>query len=79
MKDLYTCYYCGTQSDKVECQGIYYCPNACCTGPGGGWFRRKLKSYKENKDGTHSVNEKEYYWKAKLYTLKRKLFPWMNH
>jgi ribosomal protein L37AE/L43A len=56
-----TCYYCGLKNDKTEAGGIYYCPNPRCIGPGGAWFRMRLKSYIEI-DNRHTVDEEE--WKT---------------
>jgi hypothetical protein len=59
-KSLFDCYYCGLNSKKIECGGIFYCPNPRCSGPGGAWFRHQLPSFKENIDGTHTVNEDQW-------------------
>lgn len=51
---IYDCFYCGLQDGKVECGGIYYCPNGLCGGPGSAWFNSTLKSYKDlSREGTH--------------------------
>jgi len=71
---IYECYYCKFKSPNVEASGIYYCPNAHCSGPGGTWFRCKLKSFKEYPwESGHSVDEREYYWKAWLYMFKQRI------
>jgi hypothetical protein len=64
---IFKCFYCDLESEKVEAQGIFYCPNALCNGPGASWFRCKLKSYKENPDGTESVDEEERLQEGKKY------------
>lgn len=58
-RDHLTCYYCKLHHEKVEAGGVYYCPNALCTGPGGASFRREVPSYAEQKDGTHTVDHSE--------------------
>jgi len=69
------CYYCHVLHKSVECHGMYYCPNPLCTGPGGGWFRNKLKSYEETggPHDQHSVDQKEWNRKAEAYIKKEKL------
>jgi hypothetical protein len=59
-KDIYTCRSCGITDDKVECGGIFHCPNPFCHGSGGAYFRTTLKSYVENNDRTHSVDPTEW-------------------
>ena len=66
-ENTYTCFYCHITHDQVECQGIWYCPNALCTGPGGAWFRGTLKSYMEVPNGRHTVDEKEWLKKGTAY------------
>lgn len=66
---IHTCNFCTFKSKKVEASGMWYCPNAYCSGPGGAWFRSKLKSYQENENGEHTVNEIHYFFKAKKYML----------
>ncbi len=67
----HTCFSCGLKHYKVECQGIWHCPNALCKGSGGGWFRRTLKSYKEIDDNQkHTVDEQEWRFKGIIYNLK---------
>lgn len=68
---MYHCRGCLLYDNKVEAGGIYYCPNPHCPSAGGAWFRRKLKSYKENPDGTHSVDEKEWKLAANIYLAKK--------
>ena len=64
-----TCRSCGFFDEKVECQGIWHCPNALCIGCGGGWFRRTLDSYKEFDDGSrdHTVDHNEWLHKGIIY------------
>jgi hypothetical protein len=66
-KTLFDCYYCGLNNKKVECSGIFYCPNPSCSGPGAHWFREKLKSYKEFRDERHTVDDKELKESAYMY------------
>lgn len=54
-----TCYYCGLYDERVEAGGVWYCPNPICQGPGGAWFRRQLKSYREVEGGRHTVDTEE--------------------
>lgn len=58
---VWDCFYCGLRDGKVEAGGIWYCPNGHCPGPGGAWFRAKLKSYRDDGSG-HTVDGDE--WKA---------------
>lgn len=71
----YTCFSCGLLHQKVECQGIWYCPNALCMGCGGGWFRNKLNSYKECNDGSgcHTVDEDEWLKKGIIHNKNNKI------
>jgi hypothetical protein len=55
-----TCFYCGIYHPHVEAQGMLYCPNALCSGPGGSWFRSKLDSYEEINSSEHTVKEDEW-------------------
>lgn len=43
-----TCHYCNLTHKKVEAGGIRHCPNVLCRGPGAGYWRSKLKSYKDH-------------------------------
>lgn len=61
---LFTCHYCKLEHAKVECSGIYYCPNLLCTGPGAHYFRHSLDSYTEVEGGRHTVDEVEIVEKA---------------
>lgn len=61
------CFYCKIDHERVEAEGIYYCPNPLCRGPGAAWFRRTLESYHEILDGRHTVDEKELKEKASKY------------
>ena len=72
LPDHYTCYYCKLADEKVEAGGIWYCPNFTCSGPGAHTHRRKLSSYKENEDGTHTVDDEEWISEAEnlLETMK---------
>jgi ribosomal protein L37AE/L43A len=66
------CFYCGWDSEKVEAQGIWYCPNSKCSGSGAAWFRRGLKSYKEVKN-CHTVNRTEYFIKSTIYMSMQRI------
>lgn len=44
------CYYCHSDSEKVEAGGIYYCPNVFCTGPGN-FSGRTRAGYQTENDG----------------------------
>lgn len=68
-----TCFSCEIEHPSVEAQGIWYCPNALCRGSGGAWFRSNLDSYKDNGDGYHSVDEKEWLRKGKKYNKKNNI------
>lgn len=57
---LETCISCGLDDERVECGGIYHCPNPVCTVTGAVWARRPLKSYRDNdRENTHSVDVDE--------------------
>jgi len=74
--DSYTCFSCGFKDPKVECRGIWYCPNALCHGPGGAWFRGTLESHVRH-GHTHSVDSKEYQEKGEAY-MKEKYPEWKS-
>lgn len=56
---IYDCFYCGLKDGRVECGGIYYCPNGLCDGPGSGWFNRTLKSYKDLGSSGYTIDHDE--------------------
>jgi len=66
------CYYCHTKNQNIEGEGVWYCSNPLCTGPGAAWFRRTLDSYTENEDGTHSVDAAELQEKGNLLIKQRR-------
>lgn len=67
-----TCNFCGLEHNMVEDSGISHCPNRACTGSGAAWFRKSLKSYKENPlDKTHTIDPDE----LKKVILEN---PWEN-
>jgi hypothetical protein len=41
---MHTCFSCGFWGERVECYGIYCCPNPMCGGCGASWIARDLKS-----------------------------------
>lgn len=55
----YTCHYCQLTHRKVEAGGMWHCPNVLCTGPGAGYWRSTLLSYREVKGGRHTVDHEE--------------------
>jgi len=69
----YTCFSCRLLHARVECEGIWHCPNALCTGCGGAWFRQTLDSYKECSSATHTVDEDEWLPKGILHNKKNKI------
>jgi hypothetical protein len=69
----YQCYYCGIHHSKVEAQGIFYCPNNLCSGPGAAYFRSTLKSYTEDGSG-HYVHPTERMVKGFLKNLTTRIF-----
>lgn len=71
--ELHKCFYCGFISNRVECKGMWHCPNALCSGTGAYWFRRKLKSFKDEPNRHHSVCPHELYKKGKRYMIIQKL------
>jgi hypothetical protein len=72
-KKSFTCFYCNLFHEKVEAEGIFYCPNALCTGPGGESFRSTLDSYKDIDDKSHCVDEDEWLKKGKQYNKKNNI------
>lgn len=72
-KQKYDCYYCGISHTEVEAQGIWYCPNNLCCGPGAAYFRSTLKSYKEDTH-RHYVNPMERRVKGFLRNLRKGIF-----
>lgn len=63
-KDHYRCHYCGVVHQDVEAGGIYHCPNPFCLGPGNGYFRSTLNSYKEVDNGKHVVEDTDEWFEA---------------
>lgn len=70
---MYTCFSCGLFNERVECQGIWFCPNALCMGAGGAWFRRTLDSYQEVEYDRHTVDENEWLKKGIKLNKKNKI------
>ena len=58
-RDLYLCQSCGLRDRRVECVGIFHCPNPLCNGSGGAWFRHRLASCRNLPNGKHTINEQE--------------------
>lgn len=54
-----TCRGCGLTHKRVECAGIYHCPNPACMSSGAAIHRMKLTSYQQNASGTHTVDPQE--------------------
>lgn len=69
------CFSCGYIDERVEAQGIWYCPNALCMGCGGGWFRQTLESYKETggENGSHTIDEEEWLKKGREYNTQKNI------
>ncbi len=67
------CCSCGLKHQKVECQGMWYCPNALCSGPGGAWFRKTLKSYRDILNSRHTVDPYELKKKGEKYNKKNEI------
>ena len=68
----YKCFYCGLKHPKVECKGVFHCPNALCDGPGAAFFRSTLDSYVDH-GSTHTVDEDERLKKGKAHNKKNKI------
>ena len=67
------CFSCNLPSPKLEAKGIWYCPNALCSGTGAGWFRYKLDSFVDSPTShTHSIDENEWYEKGSMHEEERK-------
>lgn len=66
LADQYKCYYCGLSHIKVEAGGMWGCPNIACSGPGNAYFRRSLKSFRDEGD-KHSIDLEE--WEGKVREL----------
>lgn len=62
------CIYCKLQHSRVEAGGLWFCPNVLCPGPGATYWRSQLKSYRDNEDGTYSVDSREVLDKARALT-----------
>lgn len=75
MRQIEKCFSCGIVHERVECDGIWHCPNALCRGVGAAWFRYKLISFIENYDGTHSVDEDEWEEAGRKYNTKECIYP----
>lgn len=48
---IHTCIGCKLWHEKVECSGIYYCPNPYCRACGASWIAYRCSSKKEEKGG----------------------------
>ncbi len=73
MTEIETCFSCKLKHPSVEATGIWHCPNALCRGCGAAWFRRTLDSYKDEMDGTHTVDDKEWIEKGRIYNKEKKI------
>lgn len=67
---IYSCFYCGLFHKKVECGGVFYCPNPRCSGPGAAWFRQTLKSYKNVGNNSHEIDPIELEFAVNMYISK---------
>jgi len=67
------CFSCEIKHPKVECIGIWYCPNALCRGVGAAWFRSTLDSYKEIDGIHHEVCKIEWLEKGRKYNIDHKI------
>lgn len=87
--DIYKCCSCGLVSAKVECSGIYYCPNKLCTVSGSTCHKKELKSYIDYGVGSIRIDPIEIVeWGFELLRIEtdpnmiaamnRSLDYWMN-
>ena len=60
------CHYCELEHQNVEADGIWYCPNILCMGPGAAHWRHTLASYKESA-GVHTVDPQEVLDRARAW------------
>lgn len=63
-----TCSYCGLSHQKVESNGLAFCPNVLCPGPGAYFFRSQLPSYTGFPNGKYSVDKDELLKAADAFT-----------
>lgn len=73
LEDHYTCFYCNLAHKQVEAGGMWACPNVTCTGPGAHSHRAKMISYKENDDGTHTVDTQDWLNFSRAYLLENEV------
>jgi hypothetical protein len=55
-RNLYKCISCGIVDEKVECGGIYHCPNPFCTASGSTYWKTKNLNVKEDSSGITLLN-----------------------
>jgi len=58
-KDIWTCSACGITDSRVECSGIYHCPNPLCSMCGAG-FARSSFGFHESEDSQGVTPTKEW-------------------
>lgn len=82
-RENFTCFSCGLFHEKLEAQGIWYCPNALCMGCGGAWFRNTLDSYRECNDGSDSytIDPSEWLDKGIIYNHEHNIerYSFLRH
>ena len=54
--DIYTCIGCKLNDEKVECGGIYYCPNPFCSVSGATNWKSNNLNVRETSDGFILLN-----------------------
>ena len=85
LKDkVYTCIGCGLNDEKVECAGIYHCPNPFCSACGSTYWKAENLNVLKDKDGytllntdgwlekgMKVINEMPYALGAKIMALRK--------
>lgn len=82
--DIYICIGCGLEDKKVECSGIYYCPNPFCSASGSTYWKTKNLNIVHERDGViltnydgwlekgmKVINEMPYELGSKIMVLKK--------
>lgn len=61
------CHSCGIYDERIRFQGIEYCPNALCVGPGSRWFRKKLTGDRKSHKEMYHVDYDEWLQNGVIY------------
>jgi len=59
LQDFMQCHWCGVWHKHVEASGWWHCPSPTCKSPGAAYWRSKMPSYTEVKNGKHTVQPED--------------------